>query len=288
MDNKSENKSTIYSIFLAIVITSVVAGNFLFNYEVSYSLLLLLLLLFVVVLGDKYKEISIGKIKLLKDEIVLKDGEIKNLRELLKIENTQNQTIVNNIHSNLNGLTENVPNVEEQIDKEENEKKEVIEEYRERKIYDRKKVADFVLKKLRDEYGFTGYETTENVQINLKQICDMPTRFDYRVNKENQIILIDVRQNNLGVGVLYKEQLYKKIVEVQHLRETPLKPNIHFVVAFYSTPERKSNYASEIIEKIYQRAIDEGLLVLYKYDITEADEKKYNLLKKDRLINKNK
>ena len=278
-------KKFLSRIFVALIITAIIVCNFYFGYSVSYSLLLLLLLLFIVLLSDEYQEISVGKIRLLKYEIGVKNEEIKNLKDILYIKNTQKQELVNVNNISFNGekeIKEDVSNSTEQKETEEKEVEEVMQNMKpDRKRYDREKVEKLAFEKFLKNKELEGYERTKNVQIELKQVTDTPTRFDYKIKKGNKTILVDIRPNNLGI--LYREQLYRKLIEIKTLRESPLEPDIQLFVVFYSMTDsgQRSLTAINIMKKTYDLAIKNELLDVFPCDITEEEEKEYDLILND-------
>ena len=145
-------KNVLYRVFIALIIIAIIVCNFCFGYSVSYSLLLLLLLLFIALLGDEYQEISVGKIRLLKYEIGVKNEEIKNLKDIINIKNTQKQELVNVNNISFNGekeIKEDVSNSTEQKETEEKEVEEVVQDINTniRKRYDREKIEKLAFKK---------------------------------------------------------------------------------------------------------------------------------------------
>lgn len=278
-------KNVLYRVFIALIITAIIVCNFCFGYSVSYSLLLLLLLLFIALLGDEYQEISIGKIRLLKYEIGVKNEEIKNLKDIINIKNTQKQELVNVNNISFNGekeIKEDVSNSTEQKETEEKEVEEVMQNMKpDRKRYDREKVEKLAFKKFLKKYELEEYEKTKNVQIELKQVTDTPTRFDYKIKKGNKTILVDIRPNNFGF--FYRDQLYRKLIEIKTLRESPLEPDIQLYVVFYSMTDsgHRSLNAMDLMKKTYDLAIKNELLDVFPCDITEEEEKEYDLILKD-------
>ena len=279
-------KNVLYRVFIALIIIAIIVCNFCFGYSVSYSLLLLLLLLFIALLGDEYQEISVGKIRLLKYEIGVKNEEIKNLKDIINIKNTQKQELVNVNNISFNGekeIKEDVSNSTEQKETEEKEVEEVVQDINTniRKRYDREKIEKLAFKKFLKKYELEEYEKTKNVQIELKQETDSPTRFNYKIKKGNKTILVDIRPNNSGL--LYRDQLYRKLIEIKTLRESPLEPDIQLFVVFYSTTDsmHRSQNAIELMRNTYELAIKNELFDVYPCEITEDEEKEYDLILND-------
>lgn len=273
------DKKILYSIVFALIVTAIIVCNFCFGYPVSYQIVLLLFLLFIVVFGENYKEISIGRIKLLKEEIETKNGEIKYLQEIINVKNiqTQSQTIV--FPQPPHGITNKVQNFETERENEEKAKDIARKEEQERgKRYDRKKITVFLFNKFRDENGLKECDFEPDVQFDLQQICNIKTHFDYRINKGNQIILVDICPNSL---ILYRDQLYRKLTEIKYLRETPLKPDIKLCLINYTIQGQDKKFYAYNVKDVFGLAEKQGLLSVIDYKITKEDEKEHDLELKD-------
>lgn len=262
----------LYTFFLVVIVTTIIVFNFWYGLVISHNLILLITLLFIIALGERYSEIRIGKITLLKEEVKKQEEEIKRLEKKLNLNlNNQAQNVVTNV--SVDGLSKLIKQNYDSTN-EEKEIKETIET-QQRKRYNRVNIVKFIFKKFIEEQNLKNYNYIENVQIDIQDICTFPTHYDFKINTENKIILVDIRPT--GIGLFYKDQLYRKLSEIKFLNEKSVNSSIQLITLFYTAPDNKYKNI-EYLRDIYNLAIKHGIFNTYEFQITELDEKENKLL----------